>query len=529
MKRRKIVFVLALTGLLLFSACGSFQQDNLGGNDIKESEKVSETDTPAGIEASVGMETSEEAENSDMTLAAVPKVRVETVYLQRYTEDGEVLLAEICRDNMTLEGAGYEKAAEAVQRLFYHDMDDNERELDSYAGMAQEHYEATKDEDGWFSDYFLQTFYGITRLDSHILSVKGYSYDYIGGAHGMGGEWGMTVDLKNGIELVLTRLSQDPAGFMEKLTEIVLAELADRKDELYADYEFYVKENLENTGWYLDAAGIQFVFDPYTIASYASGNITVCVPYGEVASYLKEEYLESQGEYVMRFPLDRKVQDVDGNKSIFIEVRPTGEYSDETILWINGEETLLGENVRVVQAFLIRRANGKIFLVFDMDWASDDYETFVYELGENGAVQTDAVWARLDAGNINPEEMRLVFTLDVLGTYSSQMNYALSEDGVFAPLENIYPITSTSEWTRLVTIRELPVTVEGQKQMLPVGSSLHITGTDNAGIVWFEGTDGDGGQTVEGEIHYERREDEYQHYIDGISEYEYFESLPYVG
>ena len=523
MKKSKIILVLTLTGSLLFSACGSFQQNNLGRNDSKESEKVSETDTSAE------MEMSEEAENSDMALAAVPKVRVETVRLQRYTEDGEVLLAEICQGNMMLEEAGYEKAAETVQRLFYHDMDDIERELDSYAEMAQEHYEATKDEDGWFSNYFLQTSYKVERLDNHVLSVKGYRYDYTGGAHGMGSEWGMTVDLKNGTELVLTRLSQTPAGFMEKLTEIVLAELAGREDEMYADYELYVKENLENTGWYLDAAGIQFVFNPYAIAPYASGIITVCVPYGEVVSYLKEEYLASQGGYVMRVPLGREVQDVDGTHSMLIEVRPTGKYSDETILRINGRETLLGENIRVMQAFLMRRTNGKIFLVFDMDWASDDYETFVYELGENDAVQTDAVWAELDAGNISPEEMRLFFTLNVLGTYSSVMSYALSEDGVFAPLENIYPITSISKWNELVTIRELPVIVGGQNKMLSVGSSLYITGTDNAGIVWFEGTDGDSGQAVEGEIHYERREDEYQLYIDGVSEYEFFESLPYAG
>lgn len=523
MKRKKIIFALVLTGFLLFSACGSLRRDNSVGTDTRESENVSE----AG--ASTGSDTPEGTDNMDVAPGIAPKVWVETVHLQRYTEDGEVLLAEIIQDNMTLEGAGYEKAAEAVQRLFCSEMSDVERELDSYAEMAQEHYEATKSEDGWFAEYFWRTSYEITRLDTRVLSVKGFSYDYTGGAHGMGGEWGVTVDLESGLELALTRLAQDPAAFMEKTTDIVLKELADSEDELFADYESYVKENLESTDWYLDAAGIEFVFQPYAIGTYVAGNITVCVPYKEVSAYLKEEYLKPQGESVMRFPLDSEVRDVDGTHSLVIETRPTGEYSDETVLGMDGKETILGENVRVIHAFLIHRANNKTFLVFDMDWASDDYETFVYELGKEGAVKTASVGAGLDVRNVSPEEMNLFFSLYVLGTYSSEMRYELNENGEFTPLEDIYPIAANREWSGLVTVRELPVTVGGQEKMLPTGSTLCITGTDDDGIAWFEGTDGASGQAVEGEIHYERREDDYQLYIGGVGEYEYFESLPYVG
>lgn len=523
MKRKKIIVALVLTGFLLFSACGSLRQDNPAGTDAGESGNVFETEASTGVETPVG------ADNKEAVSSIVPKVRVETVQLQRYTENGEVLLAEIIQDNMTLEGAGYEKAAEAVQRLFYADRAKVERELDSYAEMAHEHYEAAKSEDGWFSEYFWQTSYEIMRLDSRVLSVKGFSYDYTGGAHGMGGEWGVTVDLESGLKLALTRLAQDPTAFMEKTTDIVLKELADSEDELFADYESYVKENLENTDWYLDAAGIEFVFQPYAIASYAEGNITVCVPYWEVSAYLKEEYLRPQGEYVMRFPLDSEVWDVDGIHSLVIETRPTGEYSDETVIRLDEKETLLGENVRVIHAFQIHRANNKTFLVFDLDWASDDYETFVYELGKEGAVKTASVGAGLDEKNVSPEEMNLLFSLYVLGTYSSEMRYELDGNGEFTPLEDIYPIAVHREWQGLVTVRELPVTIGEQEKMLPTGSTLYITGTDNEGIAWFEGTDGASGQAVEGEIRYERREDDYQLYIGGVGEYEYFESLPYVG
>ena len=54
-----------------------------------------------------------------------------------------------------------------------------------------------------------------------------------------------------------------------------------------------------------------------------------------------------------------------------------------------------------------------------------------------------------------------------------------------------------------------------------------ITGTNDVGIALFEATDG----KVSGEIHYTEPEgdSEFYHKINGITEDQYFESIPYAG
>lgn len=514
----KKLLALFLIGTLFCGACAR------SGGDIPIENGVQDR-----TENGPGQEQVKDPEQTDISGQAIPLVTVENVHLERYTEDGEVLLSEIYMDNMTLEGEGYEKAAETVRRLFYSDEEEMRQTVDAYAEMAKEQYEFQKD-DGWFSGYMSTTYYQITRLDTRILSVNGSSYDYSGGAHGYGADWGTTIDLESGNELEISRLAKDAPAFMDKATELLLADLGNKKEELslFDDYESYVRENVENVNWYMDASGIVFVFTPYEIGPYATGNITVCVPYEEVGEYMKEEYLSPKGEYVMLFPTDIEVPGEDGNYSVMIERRQLQEYMDETVLRVNGNETVIGENIYVVQAYLMRRSNGRSFLIFYIDWASDDYETFVYELTPEGAVQTASVPAALDGKNMNPEELKLDFALYVLGTYHSWMRYALGEDGNLTALDDIYRIESNMEWKGLVVTKELPVTVDGQEITLPVGSRLHVTATDNDSTVWFEGEDASGAP-VEGEIHFEWREDDFGLYIDGVSEFEYFEDIPYVG
>lgn len=512
MKKRLAVF---LAGIMICCVCGCA---NEGGNAAENSVPAKEqTDLPTQTGAEPG-----EAQPSGESL---PIITVESRRLQRWTED-ETLLAEVVWDDMTLEGSGYEKAGETVRRLLCSDEEEMAKMLEDYAETAAERYEAQKDE-GWFSNLFYTSSYRITRLDTRVLSVNGRSYDYSGGAHGYGYEWGTTIDLQSGAKLELSRLAQDPPGFWNKAMELVLSDLGNRTEELYEDYESYVKENLESTDWYLDAAGIELVFTPYEIGPYASGSIVVCIPYEEVASYLKPEYLPPQGEYIMPIPLGREVSDAQDLYHVLIEYRQIQEYMWETVLRVNGQETSLGD-VAMQQAYLLHRADDRTFLIFDIDWASDDYETFVYELTKNGAVEKDSVGGRLDGKSVNPEKLGLILSLEALGSCSSHMYYTLGVEGDLTPQSDICQIEVNLEVGGLVVIREIPVTIQGRETMLPVDSRLHVAATNRVDTIWFEAVE-PSGEIVEGEIHYERHEEDYQIYIDGVSEYEYFESLPYAG
>ena len=521
--KKTVVLLLAVT--LLLSGCQFSGQDisgESGSGDQGDPSVVKESseNDPAGDDAPKLSETS------------LPLISIESINVQRYTEDGETLLVEITRDNMTLSGDGYEKAADAVRKQFYRSEEDLSEQADDLAEMAMDQYMATKDQNAWFSPYGSRTSYEVTRLDANVLSVKGNSYDYEGGAHGYGAEWGTTIDLKSGAELALSQLAEDAPGFINKVLEIVLEDLSGRQEEeeLFDAYESYVEQNIEETSWYLDMTGIVLVYTPYEIGPYASGSIAVRVPYGEVAECMKAEYLPAQENYISRLPMDQEVTTKlpDGVCTVLWKMEHVGPYDDyETTITVNGGDSLVEPIVSVQHAYLMRRTDGRCFLIFDIDWASDDFETFVYELGTDGAVQTADVWAALDGKNIGMDKIRLRFSLDVLGTYISRMSYALTEDGGLEPLEDIYTFTPNREWQGLTTVQELPVTVNGQQTTLPAGTSLFIEATDNAGTAWFTTDEASG--AISGEIHYERREDDYQLYINGISEYEYFEMLPYVG
>ena len=521
--KKTVVLLLAVT--LFLSACQFSGQDisNEGGSEEQGDSSV--------FKGSAGSDPAED-DAPELSEASLPLISIESINVQRYTEDGETLLVEITRDNMTLSGDGYEKAADAVRKQFYCTEEELSMQADDLAEIAVDQYTATKDQNFWFSPYGSNTSYEITRLDAKVLSVKVNSYDYEGGAHGYGAEWGTTIDLKNGAELALSQLAEDTPGFMNKVLEMVLEDLSGRQeeDELFDAYESYVEQHIEETSWYLDVAGIVLVYTPYEIGPYSSGNIAVRVPYEEIAEYMKAEYLPTQENYISRLPMDYEVTTKlsNGVCTVLWKMEHVGPYDDfETTITVNGGDSLVEPMVSVQHAYLMWRQDGRCFLIFDIDWASDDFETFVYELGPDGAVQTADIWAALDGKNIGMDGMRLRFSLDVLGTYISRMNYALKEDGGLEPLEELYTFTPNREWQGLTTVRELPVTVNGQQTTLPAGTSLFIDATDNAGTAWFTTDEASG--MVSGEIHYERREDDYQLYINGISEYEYFEMIPYTG
>lgn len=72
------------------------------------------------------------------------------------------------------------------------------------------------------------------------------------------------------------------------------------------------------------------------------------------------------------------------------------------------------------------------------------------------------------------------------------------------------------------------MTVDGRQTALPAGTSLYINATDDAGTAWFTTAEPSGAEAVSGEIHYERNE-EYTLLVNGVSEWEYFETIPYSG
>ena len=162
------------------------------------------------------------------------------------------------------------------------------------------------------------------------------------------------------------------------------------------------------------------------------------------------------------------------------------------------------------------------------DMASDDYVLNVWSMksGEPELIPIDGqLWIEAAIIGISDGSLQLESTQDVLGSYTALRAYAL-HDGELQPLGDAWQIVpANTSYSRLSVVKELPVTLDdGTESTFPQGTVLQVTGTDGKSFADVITQDG-----VTGRIALERREGDWQWYINGESELEYFELVPYAG
>lgn len=516
----KKLLVLLLAGALTLSACKSMERPDAPSpeGDVQASQ------------AAQGAQNAGESEGQVSEGSGLPAVYMETLMADRYTADGEAMLSQVLIDSVTLVGDGYEAAQATVDSLLYKEQAEIETMADELATDAMLQYEEMKDvEYGYFEAYSSNVRYEVARLDGNVLSLSEESYDYLGGVHGYSAQGGVNIDLKTGAELQMSQLSADPAAFMNQLTAVVLEKLEEVEEDLFPEYANSVKEYLEMEPWYLDAAGIEICFNPYEIGPYSSGVIQVCVPYEEVASYMKPEYCGMTGAGVAAVPMNTKVNVSLGsegvNGTLECQANWTDDYRCKLMITLNGADTVVEEDAYMRNTYLVKKASGKNFLSYCFDYASDDFKTIIFDLTSGKLQQTDAVYGGLNGKCIGADMMPIAHVIQVLGTREALMPYILTEEGELLAQKDVYEFPGYSGRYALEVAQELPVWVDGKETSLQPGTQLYVTATDDAGIAWFTTVDG----STNGEIHYERPEEYYTMYIDGVSEFDYFVELPYAG
>ena len=164
----------------------------------------------------------------------------------------------------------------------------NQESMDLYEEAALEEMQYAVD----FLGYSSSAEYSVGRIDSSVISVKGFHYAYTGGAHGNYGSVGATFDAKTGAELSFWDLAEDKQTFAEATLNSCLTQVsAEYSEGLYSDYEEIIRSVwAEEPNWYLEAAGITVIFAPYEIGPYAMGEVYVTLPYQELADVMKSEY-----------------------------------------------------------------------------------------------------------------------------------------------------------------------------------------------------------------------------------------------
>lgn len=164
-------------------------------------------------------------------------------------------------------------------------------------------------------------------------------------------------------------------------------------------------------------------------------------------------------------------------------------------------------------------------IYFGGDLASDDYAFSAWTVSMSGLelIRIDGdpyIDARIIS--IDGSVMQLERTLPVLGSYRGTSNYCFGPTGQLEQLDIVWQVQSDYA---LKLKKALPVVMSDNSQAtLPVGTQLYVTSTDAQSVVYFKTDSG-----LTGEIAVEQADDGYSWMIAGVSEYEYFETLPYAG
>lgn len=154
---------------------------------------------------------------------------------------------------------------------------------DQYFSANQELYNNYGDECyacNWKNFYHVSPLY----FDESRLSVNISKYAFTGGAHGMLHNTVVNFDLDTGDLVSLDSLLDKPE--MEKLNKLINQNLRE-KNSLQPEQSLrsagFLNDEVEiSSNYCITRSGIKFIYNPYEIAPYAMGVVTVFIPFNEL-------------------------------------------------------------------------------------------------------------------------------------------------------------------------------------------------------------------------------------------------------
>lgn len=268
-----------------------------------------------------------------------------------------------------------------------------------------------------------------------------------------------------------------------------------------------------------ERAGIVIIYNPYEIEAYSAGVIEITLPYGLFYEYIREEYTNPHTELIAAVPEGEDIAGLLGLEQL-VEITSDGPGDGFVYVTIDDMNERAGVG-RFGDAYVIKRQNGRIFLVFVV--LEEDVDTMcVYEITDGEIKKCDEkTEAYFDSSFWGTERIGISLTVHALGTHTGYMDFKWDEKGKLVAAEEIYEIKAA--WN-LIVIKDIPVRMEGVETVVKAGEQIMVTGINmEENIYYFQVVDS--GEC--GEIYY--NESQKGRMIDGKSEFEYFENLNYAG
>jgi len=463
-----------------------------------------------------------EAEKETVPLS----IHVDTKNKTYYFEDGDdaYLFLQYC--DVSVEGEGYENLKRNIENW---SLERSEGLRSLYASFEETAAEDVQDNES-FDGYSLYQTVSVARSDERIVSLSEDTWQYTGGAHGTAYRDGITFDSQSGKQLALSDIFSDYENFKEDAVERIVSYLQENYGgELFEDYITTVEglwEDDMEPAWYLDGSGIVIVLQEYSVGPYSIGMPEVRLSYSEFKQYIKEAYLPGTVEGTSCFK---------ENQEIFLKLPKKEEEYPMMLKYVWKEDVpicslWLGQNEKQLESFAalngayLVKSGEEVFCLVVVDMASDDFVTYVYRLTDGVIQEIAQIDGLVDSGNMNSQEIIMESYVYLLGTYSGVKTYTFDGKGGFFTADTEYQLWQ-NEYV-LTTKTDLPVTLDGTESILPAGSRIVLNATDNETYVTF--TIQETGQTGILKVH--RSEDDYNEVtINGMSENDCFETLPYAG
>ena len=144
----------------------------------------------------------------------------------------------------------------------------------------------------------------VRRADSLAVSFIAEHSSFTGGAHGMYAFEGVNFDAATGRRLALADVFRDKGTLARNLGETLRARYG---KALFDSAEKTVTEAVEKNqvSWTLDPRGATFYFNPYDVAPYASGLLSVTFLFDERPGLFLEKYKRGPASYCETLPAGR--------------------------------------------------------------------------------------------------------------------------------------------------------------------------------------------------------------------------------
>ena len=335
------------------------------------------------------------------------------------------------------------------------------------------------------------------RSDTNVVSFFNQYTDFQGGAHGYYTYTGSNFDTSTGALLTLDDVVKDKDALITYLKQELKSQYPDTQffdlDGFFAD-----AESVNNISFICRYDGVEFLFQPYDLASYADGSQSILVS-ADRTDILNDKYLDFPETFMSPFCVDSTYYyDVDNDgerETLRIDTKVLSEESGQLgfTISVDGHEYTEDAYAYDLVPYIVE-TSGKVF-AYVVERSDNDYTfTSVYELSDSTAADTketlpgpQPVYTFYGAQAsvvsdhssytyewTDPSALLADTTMDVLGTYRGAKLYQVSSTGELVTYADNYVVLPQDRY--LTALKDLTLT-EVDHELKEVGDATVASGT----------------------------------------------------